>query len=372
MIEKEFFGYSTSGRLMSPIMIHKSFGELDVCAKKCLTCRVFRQAILLNQPTVDGITSQGTDPVWVAVTQPHERDFITGSDKLLVSLQASGVFTHSHISSTIELTWDKIRRDTHNNESRLTRPTSASIISAAATEQSLWGEVAKDYGRPPVDPVWSPLAQTTEDDIYEQVRLWVEDCRGHPECGNLNRSTKNPTRLIHIVSDSEVQLLNTREMELIDYSALSYCWGGQASGRTLRENAERRASYLQIRNLPQTIQDAITLTKGVGLRYIWVDSVCIVQDNAEDWARESALMQEVYSNASFTICASSAAKADAGLFGERTAWKYPAKPCKFGSFWVSILEFPFNDVVNRSTWSSRAWTLQEERLSPRLLYWTPQ
>jgi hypothetical protein len=202
--------------------------------------------------------------------------------------------------------------------------------------------------------------------------MWIDECRGHPECGSLNWSTKNPTRLVRILPAHQLQLVNIRDQEWVDYSALSYCWGGEASGKTLKENLETRAQSFHLDDLPRTIKDAISLTRGAGLSYICVDSVYIVQKYAEDWARESTLMQEVYANACATICASSATKASAGLFGEWAAWKYSSQPCMIDHcmYWLSIVELPFDTLVDQSTRSRRAWTLQEEYLSPRLLYWT--
>jgi len=113
-IEEEFFGYSPSGRSKSPIKVHENFEELDVCAKKCITCRVFRLGILLNQPAVDGIASLGKDevefpPVWVAHLE--EEEFGIRRNKLLVSLQTFGESISYLIRVTIQLTWDQIHHD---------------------------------------------------------------------------------------------------------------------------------------------------------------------------------------------------------------------------------------------------------------------
>lgn len=216
--------------------------------------------------------------------------------------------------------------------------------------------------------------------VYDQVRTWSDSChRGHPECGNLNWSISNPTRLLHITSPSEVQLVDARQgMGLVRYTALSYCWGSPDDeqvqrGRTTDGNfASRHSQPFPVAELPATIRDAITMTRGCGLQYIWVDSVCIIQGNVDDWFTEANRMHEVYANAYFTICAASVDSASAGLFHTRQAWKYSIEPCKLATQQISLRSSSFKELIDGSTWSSRAWTLQEEYLSPRIMYWTPQ
>ncbi|KAK2615973.1 hypothetical protein N8I77_002694 [Diaporthe amygdali] len=167
-------------------------------------------------------------------------------------------------------------------------------------------------------------------------------------------------------------------MGLTNYTALSYCWGTPDDeqtqrGRTTADNFVLRHSQpFPITELPATIRDAINLTKGCGLEYIWVDSVCIIQGDVEDWLTEANRMHEVYANAYFTICAVSVDSASAGLFHSRQAWNYNIEPCQLASKRISIRSSSVRELIQGSTWSSRAWTLQEEHLSPRMVYWTPQ
>ena len=70
-------------------------------------------------------------------------------------------------------------------------------------------------------------------------------------------------------------------------------------------------------DIPKTFQDAITVTRYLGFHYIWIDSLCIVQDDNEDWARESAKMSSIYANAVLTIAASAAADDTYGFLHQR-------------------------------------------------------
>lgn len=320
-----------------PELIHNSYKELDFCSQRCITCRAIRRGLLLNQPMINGVTSLGIYPhkVW-ATMSGAEVDTMT----LDISLHANLNSPESTFTSNLTFC-----------AKGETPPAEASLATKADTKA-----------------------------VYDQVRTWAEAChRDHPECGNLNWSISNPTRLLHITSPSQVQLVDARQdMGLVRYTALSYCWGSPDDdqvqrGRTTDGNfASRHNQPFPVAELPATIRDAITMTRGCGLEYIWVDSVCIIQGNVDDWFTEANRMHEVYANAYFTICAASVDSASAGLFHTRQAWKYSTEPCKLATQRISLRSSSFKELIEGSTWSSRAWTLQEEYLSPRIMYWTPQ
>ncbi|KAH9206461.1 heterokaryon incompatibility protein-domain-containing protein, partial [Leptodontidium sp. 2 PMI_412] len=128
------------------------------------------------------------------------------------------------------------------------------------------------------------------------------------------------------------------------YVALSYCWGRTLQLRTLKNNIDSHVKDgIQIDKLPKTIQDAIHVTRNLKIRYLWIDSLCIIQDSLDDdWPREAAKMPEIYKNAFATISAASANDCAQGFLEDREA----------------IKEEPIN---------TRAWTLQESWLAPRLV-----
>ncbi|KAI0905267.1 heterokaryon incompatibility protein-domain-containing protein [Ustulina deusta] len=214
----------------------------------------------------------------------------------------------------------------------------------------------------------------SDDRVCVEIQDWATACERHPQCGNLNWSRKNPTRLIRILSDTQIQIIDARHVEFAQYVALSYCWGSSRIGdtRTVKANIAERKKPFPITDLRKTIQHAIDLVRRVGLRFIWVDSVCIIQDSNEDWESEAILMAEVYSNAYFTLCSALAEHADAALIQPRDAWTYPAEPCSLGGQRLSMASLTLDELKQLATYSTRAWALQEEKLSPRILYWTPQ
>lgn len=149
------------------------------------------------------------------------------------------------------------------------------------------------------------------------------------------------------------------------YAALTYCWGQCNWVTTTSTTLESFQSCFRCESLPQTLRDAADLTKGLGLRYLWIDALCIIQGTDSmaraDWHRQVTEMDQVYRNAFVTISAAAAPNADSGLFSRGQcvlpdAHGYSCHVCP-------IRDSHFADEpINR-----RAWTLQEHLLSPRLL-----
>ncbi|KAK3316863.1 heterokaryon incompatibility protein-domain-containing protein, partial [Apodospora peruviana] len=106
-----------------------------------------------------------------------------------------------------------------------------------------------------------------------------------------------------------------------NYCALSYCWGpkgGKSHMLTTTENVDHHLSNgMEVSRLPKTFQDAVVITRELGVRYLWIDALCIIQGDKADWAAESARMADVYGNAYLVIAASGAADPCEGSFSRR-------------------------------------------------------
>lgn len=89
------------------------------------------------------------------------------------------------------------------------------------------------------------------------------------------------------------------------YVALSHCWGGDLPVKLMTAEYKSFQRGLPWGSLPNTFQDAATVVVRFDIAYIWIDALCIIQDDASDWAKEAAQMADVYSNAHFTISAAS-------------------------------------------------------------------
>ncbi|KAI9642534.1 hypothetical protein NHQ30_009339 [Ciborinia camelliae] len=159
------------------------------------------------------------------------------------------------------------------------------------------------------------------------------------------------------------------------YLALSYVWGSKNTARTVMSNLEllqREKSlgpdqaHFQI---PRTIRDAMTLVELLEERYLWVDSLCIVQDDEISSTHEINNMASIYANATVTIVAAQGADADFGLRGLRSsqARSLTQKIVRLGEF--EVLKLHFDGTSGEHTvWNSRGWTFQEHLFSHRLLF----
>lgn len=153
------------------------------------------------------------------------------------------------------------------------------------------------------------------------ARQWLTECHStHSACSAANTTAYVPRRLLCVRSTSGAELLHLRETQNAGnfaYSALSYSWGGEQPCKTTKANLVKRRITISVERLPKTIQDAIKVTRELDLSYLWVDSMCIVQDDREDKNQEMPHMSEIYKNAFVTISASSAARCNDGFLQHR-------------------------------------------------------
>ena len=211
---------------------------------------------------------------------------------------------------------------------------------------------------------------------YDLVKRCIEDCSHHERCP-LPVPAMLPTRVIDCFDPSRPRLLVTNDSTKQRYAALSYVWGEDQPHRMTTENLDSYTTFVDPSLIPVTIRDAITVTHKLGLRYLWVDALCIIQNSREDKAREIPKIHSNFRNAFITIVAAKATKASAGfLRKDLTRW-YPQTtpstlpfiaPC--GSIGTMLLTKGGRlepDVID-----SRAWCLEERVLSPRVVAYSSQ
>ncbi|KAI1364065.1 heterokaryon incompatibility protein-domain-containing protein [Xylaria arbuscula] len=158
------------------------------------------------------------------------------------------------------------------------------------------------------------------------------------------------------------------------YIALSYVWGActgvvRASRSHLKKTLEGE-TYLDIPNagIPRTVQDAMRVTEMMQERFLWVDALCIVQDDAEELAATLGAMDAIYAAATLTIVAASGTDAGTGLYGALPSSRHANQPTEIIHGVTVMLEAqPLSDILAASCWRTRAWTYQEEYFSTRLL-----
>ncbi|KAF8454835.1 heterokaryon incompatibility protein-domain-containing protein, partial [Kalaharituber pfeilii] len=194
-----------------------------------------------------------------------------------------------------------------------------------------------------------------------------------------------PTRVLDIGQNDapQIRLVVTSELpkqDLLQYVALSHCWGGLMNMRLLVENYTAMKNSITVADLPQTFQDAISITRGIGIQYLWIDSLCILQDAPDDWTRESATMGLVYANAICTVSATAANNSEKGCFFPKKQF-FDDPSCilrRQRGFslvvrssiqqQVPVVTEMFNEFVEQAPVTTRAWTFQERVLTSRILH----
>ncbi|OSS48213.1 hypothetical protein B5807_07841 [Epicoccum nigrum] len=246
-----------------------------------------------------------------------------------------------------------------------------------------------------VDDSWTPrptsLNQTVNN--LELMTNWLRMCKeNHHECSKPTSSFL-PTRLIDVrafKNNKDVRLVESAAIVkehymLPPYLTLSHCWGKTnlitTTGATVRSRKDRIAFV----ELSQTFRDAVELTRQLDQRYLWIDSLCIVQDDEDDWAREAARMAKVYGNSLCTLAALSSADGRGGCHLEADIQR--SLNNRFFDY-VTSLEDPGVRLFPKepTDWTAdyngtkdgqeqmtsplryRAWVLQERELSRRSIH----
>ncbi|KAI3319695.1 heterokaryon incompatibility protein-domain-containing protein [Xylariaceae sp. AK1471] len=196
----------------------------------------------------------------------------------------------------------------------------------------------------------------------------------HTKCAEERRerqSLRIPTRLIDVgqVDEANIKLQDTCTMNRVEYAALSYCWGDPDKNfTTTTESKASRQNGILIANLPKTIQDAIRVTRCMGIPYLWVDSICIVQDDIQELGNELRKMADIYARAEIVISAAVAKSCCEGFLGCRTPSTlleaiyeipfYPSTNLGQEGF-IYVAEGTLNNQYKREAIDERAWTHQE-------------
>lgn len=164
-----------------------------------------------------------------------------------------------------------------------------------------------------------------------------------------------------------VKLRETNTGELGDYATLSYCWGVSQKLVTTKETVQAHMIGLDDSSLPLTILDAVKVTRALRLRYLWVDALCIIQDDKDDKNSEISVMGGIYANATITIAAGAATKASDGFLVRKELAQLPVYVDE--NTRGSILLYRHQErQLTRLALTTRCWTLQEMELSPRVLF----
>ncbi|KAH7063775.1 heterokaryon incompatibility protein-domain-containing protein [Paraphoma chrysanthemicola] len=205
---------------------------------------------------------------------------------------------------------------------------------------------------------------------FPQITKWLSHCeKSHNGCATTIGS--KPTRNFFVIDTRFKCIIEPKDS--CRYLALSYVWGGVTQFMLREGNVDelKKRFSIQPRHLTTTVRDAIALTEKLGERYLWVDTLCIIQDSTAIRQQTLQDMGLIYAQAVLTIVAGSSSDANSPLLGvtEERSWTQWYQ--KISNTLTISAHFDFKDYLENAVYSSRAWTYQEYQLAKRLLIFAP-
>lgn len=228
------------------------------------------------------------------------------------------------------------------------------------------------------------LKRDTQGDLssaacLQTCRDWLSGCLNRHNTCKLRVADQNlPTRVIDLLISPHGAVRST-DGRKAKWAALSYQWGTTENVELTKQSLYAFSQSLP--RLPATIADAIRITRALGIQYLWIDALCIMQDSDADWAAEAVKMSEYYGGAIITIIAANSPHSQFGILHSRPRILDCTVPFRsphaaagghspqvrlrsFGTAHASAASF------SKSGWRRRGWTLQEELFSVRKLIYT--
>jgi hypothetical protein len=253
---------------------------------------------------------------------------------------------------------------------RFTRTPLLTVLTTTSGKPSPWSSIV---------PANGISGDTSSPQAFAQVRRWLDSCiQYHKRCGIRSKTCPAlpPTRLVEIGFDGDLThtRLVTNEF-LCRYACLSHCWGQGSPGpfRTVQNNYHEHLRVIPWWSLSETFRDAIVAAWRLDIRYIWIDSLCILQDDASDWLVEAAKMGSYYENAYITIASSWSPGPGGGCFVLADP-EFLERPLRFGNPLLKRYTIYSRRTIGHGLgWPllARAWVYQERLLSRRVLHFGP-
>lgn len=197
---------------------------------------------------------------------------------------------------------------------------------------------------------------------------WLQHCIiYHGLCSANHEESFRPSQLLCVENDA-VCIHAARDMPTkVRYLTLSHCWGRVHIIRLLECLEAFFQQDLPFSNLPPTFQDAVTITRRLGFSYLWIDSLCIIQDSVDDWNYESKLVGQIYKNAFCNIAASDALDSQQRCLYPHNPWTIQPEAVRFGLQQKDEYLLDETDIFSNHVLYTRAWVLQEALLARRTL-----
>ncbi|QDS72602.1 hypothetical protein FKW77_001509 [Venturia effusa] len=212
--------------------------------------------------------------------------------------------------------------------------------------------------------------------VIARIERWIDICGNEhiPSCGEIPKATVLPTRVLDVGTDESSINLRESQGATGQYICLSYCWGKKPFLRTTSENVSVHRKQILMDALPPAFQQAIQLTRALGIQYLWIDALCILQDDAADWAREAGRMADVYAHCFLTISLTTLScpleALDIHNHPTRKLDTVQAEEKFHPTSWYHDLGVMDEKRIEANLYplTTRAWAFQERILSPRTVH----
>lgn len=226
---------------------------------------------------------------------------------------------------------------------------------------------------------YRPISPPGSETAISRIKSWIQDCStNHTECmlalsGTLlDYVPMLPTRVLDVQNYPFSLRLIISNSKKANYVALSHCWGGKLQLRTTKETLARHQKHIFCEDLSETIRDAAWVTKALDISYLWVDCLCIIQEDEVDFDQESRRMASVYEHSFLTIAATGARDGTGGLFIRSPKESYVEVPCDpedstLGYMYLGPQKEP-EETIFGAPLNKRGWVLQENIFARRTVH----
>ncbi|KAM7222944.1 Heterokaryon incompatibility protein (HET) domain containing protein [Rhypophila decipiens] len=359
--------FSSSG----PIEKLSTFQRIKLKSSTCLFCRLVLESIFTVQDSTRGPLPKDGDLI--------ELRNCPSWKMCIVILQFNGTF-FKMFSNRADLEQEA------NSIRNLGRPEAQRLLLSWPSCEA-FGQIQRVAIKNSVDDecFFGRLVRSNQID-WSLMRFWLRHCtKGHAEICQDSRA-KSKRYVLH----KSMRVLDTEKRSVVPYSseweyvALTYVWGEELmKSSTGRKMPTMNRQLVRTQGgpdgtiplphwLPSTINDSIKAVKLLGYRYLWVDSLCIVQDDDADRHSQLLRMDAIYRHASLSIAAASGSHADCGLPGMSIPRNFKQQRETLSGVTLSVPHPRFDELNEGDVlkWNTRAWTFQEKVLSRRLLIFT--
>ncbi|KAI8624251.1 HET-domain-containing protein [Xylariaceae sp. FL1651] len=306
---------------------------------------------------------------WVVLSRPVMHQYVLGLDASIYFIEPSTVLRDADAVNRVFVSVETEKRQLKwqgSSPLRFIAPKSSPLAKYTNFRPLAWNGLTSDWVKA----------------INAMLRLCLTS---HPRC-QPSRPRVLPTRLLHIEKTGEtnlrVQLVTTVEGHTGEYAALSYCWGGPQQLQLTKATVHKFLQQpIERQALPKGLSDAVGVTHALELEYLWVDALCIVQDDQDDKKQEISRMSDIYQNSFVTIAAATSSSVNDSFLCSQSG-SNPKHPSCNIPFTLDTEDSPVSDkrIVSSITvapvhthrsvefpLNKRGWAFQEALLPPRLL-----